>query len=1812
MTSHRHGAALIMAIVILAGLLMLGLPFLFSQSASLTGTRSFAFQQIASVGRSTAEDLAIGAASDIVTRSILVRGAQQEATNPLDISFSFKSTQEPTRFFIDLSAEGHHWNPSEPRNRATIGFTIEDEYGKININHLSVKAWGRLLEACKIADWDDGDGQGKDEDNFGQLAYALATARFDQNICPEGYLSRIEQLLEVTPQPPGVRWPLTRAELAQLRPHLTVSTLGQGRNGIIDLGTWFNRPGAQNATQPSQLDTVQPSRLLAFPTARELFSSGTVLVADPKQQRGANQFPHKYWFGMSESMEINDARKWNPTKPQVIQNQFVAVGIAAPPAVNVTTTNKPVREALWQVNEVASSSGHTLAKMKDFPSGLKDKLNYDVTGLVLQDPLGTYDAPNQDTLSRHQSPPSTATVKASQPDDPGLSANQPVANELAAEASMIRLSLNGGISFGKIPERGYARIESADPNNPNVKVFEIIYYYRKRQNHPTYGLCLEGVRRGLAFPETVGALAHPGGTTILFIEPSELPPLTIASPGLFTVEGGSSAVNKAGNQVAQQFRRLVAQALPQEELLELRWEKQAHNHALLVQRHGNLMSAFPHGYRRMVNEPPDDNILPVVSDLDKNVGVRPGILRSQITSTHFGRNRQFGREWTRTFSQERLATDDPFAQGTHEYSPTTSHNWRTDLTPEGLNITNGPIGYNANVGASGIFSFQQTANNPYPVINGRMFGFWVKPTQRPTGTITLFDIRAPQANVGERFAPANNNITFTPQLTEPGDNYYQNRITLTYVEKVKQLVLTIANSAVEHLNDHGPIVAGEDFSLIALGEFPPSDTLAPYVDPRCLGSFSYPGILKGIHPLAPKRPLNFVQHRYQLDQNDGLKENMWHYIQVGFVGNDPGHMSIVVNGIAGKDISRTGTAMGQMRDVGDHMTVPAMTLQTPLPGTSISTTGSKSGLYVPSITLDAITYDPDTDLFITGAQALEKILPKRGTIRIGNEFISYEDLLGNQIKHCVRARRQDSYVNSTNPKDLWVYLEEHLANDPVYPGGIRITPNNSNHLWDGETKLVNELPNGDKDNYYRVWVNTNKPPHVDIPSSIPIILPADTQILLANDSPVIDQLPPRGFARIDWSSVTRSGVTIPGGSEIIYYDNGSRPTTVLNNVVRGLFGTTAATIPYDDNKLTRADVPHLYILSFEVDSNPIGSFPDFIPTIPNVPPPVQVPRLAQICDPTTHRVEWINYTHLSAMNGKFFFVDLRNEFGFDYTKRIGSRARCRTAFAGTDLPSGNLLFFPAGSQVLPVQTNLGPGHVLVTGDMFTLLPLQPGTPSKQVGIRYACTDGFHQTAGTRSPSAMSWDTINHYFTFTEKLNQKWNNNAYELVAWPGWSGQDLTRGDNIMNRNASYLPQSTLPHALEFSGNNIAYFGGEDPNHPFLRAVQRSKANVVIDSLYAGQQPGGINNNTPKDNVVESYGGNNTANAVYLEDPNTGNKFVTWLPASTLPNNFYIKVSNNIFPHATDFGFLDINGEVFAFEHEPGTSGNAVKLIARGLFGSQPIEHRGPEPVMYLPIGPVYMLDKPLANNIQEVDISPHSKKRAVPYTNIDPSAPALMLLDLQTQKMELITIPDRYSTPWLRGMYNTMPQGNWQAQNGNTGTLVIGWWPRYPSGHPHSSSPVWSGSPQQKDIILRNRMYSWMSYPIRFYDTYLTNGSGLADITLLSDGEGTYNVSVMALDQGFEWSTSMNNAMPLTPGTAPTDVSAIFSRYNQRAVDGVEMRVRFEYAKPPSQVTSVTNGGVAQFLHEIARNGNTAPMIGKVKLRARAPTKIIQVEESR
>jgi hypothetical protein len=867
MAHHRSGAALIMAIVILAAMLMLGLPFLFSQSASLTGTRSFAHSQQAQSGRATAEDLGIGAAT-YLTRQVLAQGGTQESTDLNRVGSGVIPASEPRRRTLDLSPAGHGFNQAEPRNAALIGLSIEDESGKLDPNHLDVEAWDRLLQKAGIGDWDDGTGNTKDKDGFGQLAYALAAVRYDEEICPTGHITRLEQLLEAKPLPDGVRHPLTRAELAQLKPYLTLAPLGQGREGLVDLGTMIQLPQVPRVHgNDDVLDSVPPSDLAAYPTAPGLVAAGSVIVSHhPTKQLtpAQRQRGRKYQYGMSTSTDFgtipNGVRPNNAaTEPQPsglypishrpVREEAVALEIPAP--VNLTEAAEPVRHVFWDITRMQPASIQALMQI---PATQTDVFGRRITGTHLINPLGVFD--DMDVNS-------STSVEQSQINDPGSGINtkNPPNGMLTAGATVVHI--NGG-ALDRMPGSGYARIESVDPTSGNASQIEYISY---RGGLPAGGRAtLNNVIRGLNFPGTTGALDHPAGSRLTIVAPRELPPLAAASQGMVTIESGASVADAAGRQGAQQMRRVVAQAVTQESLLEMRWEKQIQYHALLAQRHGSLMNAFPIGYMRLDQELPDNRTAGRGQDKDDQIGVKPATLRTHLNSTHLGNGRN-GHEWQVKFGVSGTVPDnnayiDYHLPGNRQGKPAVGSGNPTELSPEGLALRSalayplfdGPLANDPDT-MSGVFTHPITARVA-PSLNGRQFGMWIKPTQALGGTVTLLDLRSPAANAGQRYARSAVLQPDGSQQREPGDNYYQNRMTLAYEDSTKQLVLTLCNGAIEHTEDHGTICPGELYTFPGSGAPVPPATPGPYVDPRCLGTVAAAGTTTGVNPLAPKRPFN--------------------------------------------------------------------------------------------------------------------------------------------------------------------------------------------------------------------------------------------------------------------------------------------------------------------------------------------------------------------------------------------------------------------------------------------------------------------------------------------------------------------------------------------------------------------------------------------------------------------------------------------------------------------------------------------------------------------------------------------------------------------------------------------------------------------------------------------------------------------------------------------------------------------------------------------------------------------------------------------
>jgi|GEM_PF-6822090 len=377
----RNGVALIIALIILASLLLLGLPFLFSQSESLAGSRSYAYHEATAVGLQNGEQLAAAAVAYGLERHLQVAGhaySRQDDDLIYTGLMNANGILNANTFALDTQ-----YIAVGPR-QARSGSWIEDEHGKLNPNFLSPQAWTALLGAIGIQDWDDNraldsqdltpdrdpardedglegldglansNGDNDDGDNFGELAKALANLRFT---LPGRIITSIDQLLLADPghnihagpgptdyrgdadptQSYGFRRPLTHAELHRLRPYLTLFTPAPGRHGVIDLGSVVasKSPTPPNTGRPLIFIDDDP-----YPFIR----NGS--AATWPQTSEAEDFAFGRVIGIQSSNFDTSIRFDSQYDPAPPTDPRSPIALSAPPPVNVHHALSPIIAAL--------------------------------------------------------------------------------------------------------------------------------------------------------------------------------------------------------------------------------------------------------------------------------------------------------------------------------------------------------------------------------------------------------------------------------------------------------------------------------------------------------------------------------------------------------------------------------------------------------------------------------------------------------------------------------------------------------------------------------------------------------------------------------------------------------------------------------------------------------------------------------------------------------------------------------------------------------------------------------------------------------------------------------------------------------------------------------------------------------------------------------------------------------------------------------------------------------------------------------------------------------------------------------------------------------------------------------------------------------------------------------------------------------------------------------------------------------------------------------------------------------------------------
>jgi hypothetical protein len=1629
------------------------------------------------------------------------------------------------------------FNPSSGNlsHASVLGASIEDESGKFNANDLDTVPWATLLAHSH------GYAQPTTRQlaEFGLLAEKLARVRDDPQLCPEGRIEGLDTLLEA--EAPVNRPALLRAELDNMRRYLSVANRAVARHGRVDLGTVIG---------PNYEDYTAPSIALQFPVPRELTAANTAL--EYQDETGERHYfrgrprgmvaPGDYFPGVEDIVAIKQPASLN-------YNQCVGPithalnRLLAPPAEDVSAPVPP-----WPRPNHFARTLTALADLGPLSDAEVRSLGASASGFDLLAPV-------------HDLEPIGWALPLQ---TPGLTATDLTGKVRPAVLLGASIELEDSGNLRGFPYSGYALIEATTITGQ--KYHTLIAYGKLIHGQPAHMRDISYLS-GNALQSVFSDDA-----VITGMAPCERPMLAINSGGAVTVEGFASVVGRSGRHSAMQGRRMTAQAIPQERVLESAWMTQDSLHALQVARHGSLLATFPTPYQRAPDLISDmDDVGIAHPDPDFATGLRPATVKTIA-------NGLIDWQWTRLFSgnaHERTGANF-LATGKCAYPPTPGLFFdRSRLAVEGLLLSRSsafdspehlsyPLCNSAN-GATGFFTHSSQGPGTIQPIDPRQFAIWIKPTDEWSGVVPIFELRAPVANMGwhlaERDIPASGNII----ARQPGsDSSLQNYISLAYDVGTSQLILTMNNGAIEHVIDHGPSSPEEHFSL-------------PTLDPHSLAS-------GGAAVISPRQPWHAIETRYSVGSPEwgmGLRKGHWYHVHVLCAANAPGGMAIMVNGMVGRDLVRVPMSTGGGRRHGDNVTLPALVLRSELLSGDVRAHGS-SDLLVQSIMLDAV--DP-----VTGApDSIMRYLPARGVVRIGDEYISYARISGNALIDCVRGRRQNTNQSlaksdDTYANDAWPTLPAHHSGDLVVPGGYCFNPS-AGRLFRGGCHLKNDFGNGDPNELagsdrYTVWgiLDEEKPgvlpPPLEDPEGLYRLPATASELHLKAGAGIPEQFPDHGIIRVDHAFkyyAERRGLRLLGLKSV-------NPAA-----------TKPAPLPNGDVYFKKGQSPHVTLVSMEVGgADPLehGRYRSD-----------GTECFLQILNLPDQRVEWIRYDHIANDGGSSYFID---HSGFARP----ARGCQRTFFAG-DVGDGPGEVFKAESRVLPVQTAVPQSWIVGTGDIVTLAPgpavnvwKHPQRRPFQVCVRYSACDGFSGQADTASAA---WDTHDEYFAFSEELPAvgdpedpdyaqiDYTGRNYSLLCWPCWGGDDLSplnpipRGSGVLSRNL--MPWGTVsdPDFLSDADDERRLYIGSQDDRPAWRndGVVASMAGM-IDAVLSGPQTGDVR--------VLAF---SKGTVPITRSPAIQGHGLADLDAAE-SDALIVVADEPIFANMT--GLALIGGEVFAFRGVPPPPNrerdlSKAILIGRAQLGSAARAHNIGETILILPHNPVGILRSSLP------------KARIGYIEHATYPAPALIISSPDGADSEIVELPNQCSAPWLRGMYNSVSH-DWD-KTGNLAPITIGFWPRYSSALPEQSSTANLFNPS---AMLRSRSYAWAGFPMRFFDCrFDAELARSAALRVLDTADGMFALEARALSDGFDW----NNARAVDLGDRPgdKDASRVFDheQFHDASgsvlpVDGAELRIHWRYSRAP------TND-----LAEMADNGNAAPTLGPVRLRGKAPCKVLGVESAR
>ncbi len=1181
------------------------------------------------------------------------------------------------------------------------------------------------------------------------------------------------------------------------------------------------------------------------------------------------------------------------------------------------------------------------------------------------------------------------------------------------------------------------------------------------------------------------------------------PPLAIASSGIIRVEAQASVLDAKNRPVASETRTAIAQAVPQQIPLAAQWRDQEELQTLVDYHTGSRLATHPkptsHGAQSRVAIIPDGT---PGTDWFDAIGIRPGTLKSLAD----------------------YSAAPPWLPGGGTLWASFQENPASPMWVDVDQITNDGLLSQGTLGVSLAFANADATATP-PVTErlplkqwedfGRHLSFWVCATDELTEATRLLDVQGTEIN--------------------------RSRLSLTWDPATDLLALRLLTPAFPtstryRFADDDPITPANENAL-GWEVDPPSTSPNSYVPAsneillaKYLGSGAF----------APGR---------------------WHHIQVVVGSGGPESLALVVDGIAGRDLTRTtATQLTGSLVVGDYALLPAAVLVDPIPtildNTTIPTT---AGLIAPHAdqATPKISLSGFWDKCGVSSMTLADIFPPQGILRLGREYLRYDQMTSTgdtgTIQGYWRGVRQDTVSTSSNLNAAYPKVGDHPTGELVLPGDFAVAGGSNITLMKGKARLLDQLGN-------HTWVMGTA-----TVTNLTSLTATTTITMTITDGTTWPQ-----------SGVFRIVETDQFFAFTLESPTTLKITTPIPSTSSGPFNPTI--------------IYHLKVVSLACESTigaPTSAQWNDATTLPGL-----APRMAQISDPAMKNVEWIFYDAIwTSGDNTLYLINTSGSFGRGQQRTVIQDWQW-TAVANQPL-------------IRPIQNlhngarEWSPAYWFRPGDQLSYRA-QTTEQWHQVVVRYVAID-HHETPGT---SAL--DSVNGFFTILDLPSGELPDGGHSWSLGTGWSPERYPNGGLAPGAMPALLPTDREWPA----GTTTLVLGGPKTGDPSTL----SSVPLLVDALATGPLPdhrfaevsGLIGATTEWDDAIDSLTFTASTNALRRTAKKTGLALIDGEVVAYARRDLDSAGNPMSSAHYQIIG----RGLLGSERRDHGTFDPArpwpILFLPIGPV-RQLIPHDGVEPLAELmgtaPNNWFAVTEDPeTMGRWNNPDQEPPGTLLMVPGTGTPPTYHGLHLIRNERGSYPLDPYPHErtWCVPWwLTNLWSGATPPSAPGVTGGPLPLLIGWFPRYPSVLPHSGTLTSSH--------FRSRVFAWAGFTTRMPRMRVDTSRSVA-MPLTISGSSVHDVQVRAMVGAMNGDATKTGCLEdavngwsnwfARPSATHDTATSLLTPFADQDLDGLELRVTWHYQADATDLEGLS-----------VNMNTTPPSIGPVSIPLKVPVAVLATE---